>query len=1475
MQTIARSSFTTVKTEGGLLPADLLQRIAEGRAVEGLRPEDYHLLPGERLNEAINRAWNRCLGAWRSFDELRRRLPATDAGTTLTRERWLLVLFQELGYGRLQLQRSGLQSDDGATYPVSHLWEQTPIHLVSFRQPLDRRGEGAAALRRSPHSLMQELLNRSRRYTWGFISNGLQLRILRDNASLRRAAYVEFDLESMMTGELYAEFSLLWLVCHQSRVERLGEPEIGRLETGDERDIRAEDDEVGSDDAQSPISQSPISQSPISQSPISQSPISSSWLERWSMLAAGQGARAMDALRDGVAEAITALGSGFVAHAANQMLRSRLRNGELSTQAYYQQLRRLVYRLIFLFVAEDRDLLLLPTASPTARQRYAAYYSLRRVREMAAAVRGGPHTDLYRQVRLLFTLLRQGYPALGLPALGSFLFSDCATPDLDAAGLTNQALLTAIRALAFTVENGVRRPVDYRNLDSEELGSIYESLLELHPDVNLDAAAFALNLGAGSERKTTGSHYTPTPLVESLLDTALEPVVAARLRQAGSVKSQESYVTSHEGGLTHDSSRLTREEAAILSIKVLDGAMGSGHMLIGAGRRLAKHLARVRTRDEEPAPTALRAALRDVVRHCLYGVDVNDMAVELCKVALWMETLEPGKPLSFLDAHIQCGNSLIGVTPGLDIGEIPDDAFQSVTGDDKTTASGLRKRNRKEREGQLALDFAGREREEVSTQTAAWRARQMAVLGAAAEDEVAQVHAKEDAYAAYLKSEAYRWSRLECDVWTAAFFWRIAAGDPTTLAAPTQAVLNDVRAGKLKRHETLLKEVRRIAKRYQFFHWALQFPEVFEGVGNRELGVGNRELGVGNRELGVGNRELGVGNSVGEPNSLLPTPYSLFPHFPGFDVILMNPPWERIKLQEKEWFAARSPAIANAPNAAARKRLIAALAEDDPALWQAFQTDVRAAEAESHFIRNSGHHPLCGRGDVNTYAVFAELVRQVLAPTGRVGIIVPSGIATDDTTKFYFQEIMASGALASLYDFENRRKLFPAVDSRMKFCLLTLRGSGEWAAGQSSATPAARRPAPSPAEFVFFALDVDDLRDEERRFTLTAAEIALLNPNTRTCPIFRSRRDAELTKAIYRRVPVLIKEGPPEENPWGVSFLRMIDMSNDSHLFHTRAELEQAGWRLEGNRFVRGDEVMLPLYEAKMLHQFDHRWATYDGLETREVTAAEKANPHCAVLPRYWVSANAVCERLDSKEISWLLGFRNVARSTDERTGIFANIPVAGVGNSAPLLNFVESSTDQARFVLAATFSSFVFDYVIRQKVGGINFNFFIVEQLPVLPPDTYARPCPWNSPLTPDSSRMSRHASPVTSHASPVTLAAWLLPRVLELTYTAWDLQPFARDCGYDGPPFRWDEERRFLLRCELDAAYFHLYSIARDDVAYILETFPIVKRKEIARYGEFRTQRVILEVYDAMAAAMQGGAPYQTRLEPPPADARVAHDF
>ncbi len=509
MQTISRSNFTTIKTEGAILPADLLQRIADGE-LDGLQPEAYHLAPTEKPNEAINRAWNRCRGVWQSFNQQRQNLPPGDSGISLTRERWLLILFQELGYGRLPFQRR-IELADGTAYPISHLWEQSPIHLISFRQELDRRDP---AIKRSPHSLMQEFLNRSEDHLWGFVSNGLTLRVLRDNISLTRAAYLEFDLEAMMTGELYADFSLLWLVCHQSRVEVLGKREW-------EVESRADQ-------------------------PAPRLIPSNCWLEKWSQEAAEQGTRALDSLRNGVQESISALGRGFLAHPANDDLRQQLNSGQLSTQDYYRQLLRLVYRLIFIFVAEDRDLLLVPEAgsrgwgianreNPTPAEikaRYVNYYSLSRLRKLAEARRGGPHPDLYRTLRQVFGLLRQGYPPLGLPALGSFLFSPRSSPALDQADIANSDLLNAIRVLAFTTEGRVRRPVDYKNLGSEELGSVYESLLELHPQLNIQAASFALAIAAGSERKTTGSYYTPTSLITSLLDSALEPVIEARLQEA-------------------------------------------------------------------------------------------------------------------------------------------------------------------------------------------------------------------------------------------------------------------------------------------------------------------------------------------------------------------------------------------------------------------------------------------------------------------------------------------------------------------------------------------------------------------------------------------------------------------------------------------------------------------------------------------------------------------------------------------------------------------------------------------------------------------------------------------------------------------------------------------------------------------------------------------------------------------------------
>ena len=1306
--------FTTTRTEGALLPAEILRRIVEGdRALEGLDPESYHLEKSEKINEAVNRAWFRCLGAWRIFRAATEKLLESDIGTTLTRERWLLILFQELGYGRLLAAKA--QEIGGNTYPISHIWHHTPIHLVSFRQDMDRRTPGVAgAARLSPHSLIQEFLNRSENHLWGIVSNGHRLRILRDNISLTRQAYVDFDLEALMEGEIYTDFVLLYLLLHQSRLE---------AETPEE-----------------------------------------CWLEKWSREAQERGTRALDRLRDGVEQAITALGQGFLAHPENTALRGALQTGTLSPLGYYQQLLRLIYRFIFLFVAEDRGLIPLSDISADVRKRYA-FYAIARLRRLAGRRRGTRHGDIYAGLQVTFACLEKGEPSLGIPALNGFLFSPETLPYINGCKLANDALLPAIRGLCYTEENHILRPVDYRNLGTEELGSVYESLLELHPELNADAFTFSLKTYAGSERKTTGSHYTHRSLIRCLLDSALEP-------------------------LLNEAMKKPEPEKALLALKVADLACGSGHFLIAAAHRIARDLAVVRTGEGEPPLEALREALRDVVASCIYGVDINPLAVELCKVALWLESLDPRKPLGFLDHRIKCGNSIIGATPELLKNGIPDDAFKPIEGDDPAVASSIRRKNKEERKGQQDLFMIQEDRSD-------WReaASAYATWASLPEDNVMQVSEKARQYDTLLDGRAIRHQHDLADLWTAAFFWPLT---PETIeTVPTQDVFRRLRDGAYALDGKTARRVKALAEEHRFFHWHLEFPEVFM----------KRQ---------------------------------------GFDCDLGNPPWERIKLQEKEFFAQRDPEIANAPNAAARKRLIAKLPETNPVLWKAFASAKRASEGESHFLRSSGRYPLSAVGDINTYQIFAGLFRELLSDKGRAGVIIPTGIATDDTNKQFFADLTEKKALVSLYDFENREGIFPAVHRSYKFCLLTMGGPNT---------------APEGTDFAFFLTNTTQLHEPDRHFKLSSEDVALLNPNTRTCPIFRSKRDAEITKAIYRRLPVIIDESKGDAgNPWGIKFATMFHMANDSDLFRTREQLEADGWDIKGNIFERGEERYLPTYEGKMITIFDHRYASASFSqsavmrqgEATQATDIEHCNANYVVSPRYWVHEREVDVRLDHEAISYFLSFMDVTSSTNHRTMISCLLPKSSVVHKLPLI--FTHANNLLKSCLYAMLNSIIFDYCVRQKLGGISLTYFVLKQLPIVQPDAFE------------------------------SLRVKIAESVLELTYTAYDMKPFAADVWaelYPNPatrpplpePFIWDQDRRFKIRCELDALYFHLYGINRDDADYILETFPIVKRKDIAQYGEYRTKNLILEIYDAMQHSKETGQPYQTILDPPQADPRCCH--
>lgn len=1359
--TLTPRALSAVTTVGGLIPADMLLRIAVARSLPGTKPADYGLPASVPVSAEAERAWEYLRPLWR---ELRAALPsdpttgapAADptgrAGTD-----WLAQLFRKLDFGALtEVGPDGIaaSSDPDRRFPVSHRHGPALVHLLPWNQELDKR---PAPGRLPAQSMLQDCLNRAEAHLWAVLTNGRRLRLLRDSSSFATAAYVEFDLEAIFDGELFSDFMLLYYVLHASRFEV---PE-GAAASG-------------------------------------------CWLEKWRTEAVTSGARALDQLRLGVQRALTTLGTGFLRHPDNTRLRENT-----DPKALRDALLRLVYRLLFVFVAEDRKALLDPDAGEQQREAYERYFSSARLRSRARRRQGTAHGDLYEALQIVLDALgaEEGRPELGLPGLGGLFSHKAADTPLDGLRLSNEALLTAIRHLAQVRDTGARRwrSIDYRHLDAEELGSVYESLLELEPKHSAADRSFELIEVAGNSRKTTGSYYTPSSLIECLLDTTLDPVIDDAVKRAE--------VRATEAGRPDPADDIVAE---LLSLTVCDPACGSGHFLVASARRIAKRVASVRERNPEPTADAVSNALHDVVARCIYGVDLNPMAVDLAKVSLWLESQKAGKPLGFLDAHVKHGNSLIGATPQLLAGSVPDDAFKPIEGDDRKYAAGLVKRNKVQRGGQDELRYDT----EPLPGNAVYAAALSDITTARAEN-LRDVHAQEDEYRKYVESTSYVDDLHAADAWCAAFVWPKHDGAPE---APTDQVFRALRSrDQAAAPDATHAEIRRLRDQYRFFHWHLEFPEVFA----------------------VPESGAGVQPGTGWAG--------------GFDAVVGNPPWERVKLQEQEFFAQRAPEIAQAKNAAARKALIAAL-NDDPDrsnLVAEFEQAKRRAEGESHFLRVSDRFTLTGRGDINTYAVFTETDRTLTGLRGRTGVIVPTGIATDATTQFFFKDLVEHKSLAALFDFENRSGLFPAVDSRMKFCALSLTGPGS---------------PESAARFGFFLHDPAELADTEKTFSLSPQEIALLNPNTGTCPVFRTRRDAEITLSIYRRIPVLFNESDKANgNPWGISFTTMYHMSNDSRLFRpdiqngeTFDDLLREGWDLDGNVLIRGEERLLPLYEAKMLHHYDHRWATYteDG-SVRDLNLAEKQDADTVPLPRYWVPEGDVpTGRLDkaSQEIKepgvasrlaskgwnheWLLGWRDICRATDERTAIVGTFPRTGVGNNLPVSTF-NFDDPTAIATLSACMSSFALDFTARFKVGGTHLNFFITHQLPV-----------------PGPKQLAPHID-------------FILPRTLELTYTANDMTPFARDVGDEGAPFYWDDDRRTAIRAELNALFFHLYGINREDASYILDTFPIVKRKDEEKFGEYRTKRLVLAEYDRMAAAgltletplAEGeSGTYRSTLTPPP---------
>lgn len=1004
-----------------------------------------------------------------------------------------------------------------------------------------------------------------------------------------------------------------------------------------------------------------------------------------------------------ICDAIRILGQGFIC--SNPGLLSKLAGGKVDAREYYRQLLRLAYRFIFLSVLENRKL------SRDVPDGLQGMCSVIRTLQNCPAENSCRHIqrDLWKSMRPGNKEKRQA------PPFDGFLWSGKAIPLLERLRLDDIYLLEAIRTLVFNAAGPVRNGVP-------EPGSALEFLLELRPQI---IEGQFLLVAAGGERKKTGSYYTPPQLVAQLLETALDPVIEKALQSPD-------------------------PELSLLNLKICDPACGCGHFLLPAAKRLAVNLARLR--ENALSDAGLRRAMRDVASRCIYGMDINPIALELCRLAFWLEICEPGP---YPMPHLVCANTLLGTTADVICQDLQ--AHGSKNGE---SANALRKQFER-----IIGRFANlpSSTEEMILREKTLRERQ--------------------------KTPAWRRIRFLYDLWTACFILPgcAPASGGATFEVSRQDIANFARGGRIA--QGVWRAVRNLARDWQFFHYEIMFPEVAAKG--------------------------------------------------GFDVILGNPPWEHNELKEREWLAAHGREDLAKNAGIRRKEAIACLEKEDPALFSFFRAEQCRIKATNHFYAKSGNYPFCGCGRVNYFALFAEWMRKSLNSHGRLGCIVPSGIATYKNTQFFFQDLVKSKSLVSLFDFENKG-IFPGVHQSYNFCLLTA-GSG--------AMPLAEQ-----SEFVFFARKIDDLHDKNKCFTLSAADFELINPNTVTCPIFRKAKDLILSRAVYRRVPVLIRKG--HENPWQIKLRQgLFNMTDDSRLFRSRQDLEKAGWALCGNCLEKNGQRYLPLYEGKMLHHYNHRWATFreneqGEPEARETAPEELGDPQFFAMPRYWLAEDAVNRQLENMgcKRGWLAGFRIACRTTDSRTVVGGVFPKCAVGNSVSLWI---SDAEEAPF-LPAILSSLVCDFFARLKIGGANFNSYLAEQIAVLPPEILRRSPPWSNDCL---------------------LAEWLAPRIAELCYTSVDMRPFARDLGHGGEPFTWDEKRRKLLRAELDAAFFHLYlpcgskgnwlksenesanehaelvdafRCPRDAVKYILESFDRKTEREKLEWRMMKKD--ILANYDAL---------------------------
>lgn len=1093
----------------------------------------------------------------------------------------------------------------------------------------------------------------------------------------------------------------------------------------------------------------------------------------------------------------------------------------------------LLYRLLFIFYAEDRGLL---PVQDDRYKRYALRFKVRddigkrlNLNETFSSVQG----SYWSAIEDLSLAIDAGDSSIGLPPYNGGLFDQEATPLLNGIRIPDNIISKAIELLSFETDKGVRRYINYRNLSVFHLGSIYERLLEF--ELRYDKDKNVIVHPNSYARKTTGSYYTPESLVMLIIKETLEPLIEEKVNK---FKSKVIELSKEKADFDKVISVLLRFDPAenLLNLRVCDPAMGSGHFLVNLVDYLAEvivelisevtnivdwtdepyvsplvgRISKIRMKIEDNATDNTwnvdseqlddwNIVRRIILKKCVYGVDKNPMAVELAKVSLWLHTFTSGAPLSFLDHHLRCGDSIFGENLGRVLKRLNEGGREFLIRNELNSANKAAE-SMQTIEGITDIEISEAHRSSSTySNVTSWTNPVNAFLRL--------IHAldwlqpfdpeRQSAVQVWLDGQIGDPMRYFLDKWKIStralevISMEMRSKDRNgNVPNPMPEGVPECFKKEADIFDQILDEAKATIKRERFLNWEIEFPGVWD-------------------------------NWLGDKSG-------------GFDAIIGNPPWDVYEFQELPWFAYRKPDIALIPSKSERVNAIKGLKKSNKTLWEESNREKeRIGKGVSLIKSKNSPYKYNNKGKLDLYKLFAERSLQLLSPNGVMGLLVKTGIATEKSTAEFFHNLAVTQSVKAIYSFTNKKVFFPDIHSSEKPCVFIASNQRRFES----------------VNCAFGLQSVDELENNDRLLQLSSDDFKLLNPQTKTAPVFENTRDADIIISVYRRNPLLYEQST-DKLRWPVTFHQMLNRSTDESKFKTVDQLErdEGAFRISNNQYQSSQDQWIPVYEGKMVQAYDHRAAdivvntknVFRAGQQVSLTQSEKINSNRFPKAQFYIRKTESQWPTSDK---WIIAYKNVTSTTNMRTMIASIIPESGAVHSLPVLSLdsdVDNRAEKAALILA-TLNSIAFDYVSRQKVPGINFSWYLLKQLPVVPFD--------HIEITKFGSVFARDLIKDT---------------LLELTYTASDLAPFALDMGYveEGgtvkEPFSWNEDRRLRLIAKLDAIFFILYGLfdseerhkSRENITYIYSTFPIIEREETKRFGRYLSRDMTLAYCNSLTS-------------------------